>query len=97
MLTSKQRSKLKGLAANLQPIAQIGKDGLNENIVQAVSACLDKYELVKVQILENCPEDAFTVTETLAARLFATVVIVMGRKGVIYRKSDKKGVKHIEL
>ena len=33
MLTSKQRSKLKSLAANLSPIGQVGKEGIGENML----------------------------------------------------------------
>lgn len=97
MLTSKQRSKLRSLAATLSPIAQIGKDGLGENLVKSVSDCLDKRELVKVQVLDNAPDDPLALVETLAAELNAVAVTVIGRKGVLYRRSSLDGVKHIEL
>lgn len=97
MLTSKQRSKLRSLAATITPIAQIGKEGLSENLVKAISDCLDKRELVKVQVLDNAPDDPLTAVETLAAELNAVAVTVIGRKGVLYRRSNLKGVKHIEL
>ena len=97
MLTSKQRSKLRSLAATLSPIAQIGKDGLNANLVKSVSDCLDKHELIKVQVLDNAPDDALTIVETLAAELNAIAVTVIGRKGVLYRRSNLPKVKHIDL
>ena len=37
------------------------------------------------------------VADELADCLKAQVVAVMGRKIVLYRKSTKKGVKHIEI
>ncbi len=97
MLTSKQRSKLRSLAANLSPVAQVGKDGIGDNLLKAVSACLDKYELVKIQVLENAPDAPFDTVETLAAALGAIPVTVIGRKGVLYRRSTAPDVKHIEL
>lgn len=45
MLTSKQRSNLKALAANLQPVAQVGKGGVNENMVKSLSDALEAREL----------------------------------------------------
>ena len=53
MLTSKQRSKLKSLAAKLSPIGQVGKEGIGENMLTSFSDCLEKRELIKINILEN--------------------------------------------
>ena len=97
MLTSKQRSKLKALAANLSPIGQVGKDGIGENMLKSFSDCLESRELIKINILENADGDPQLLGRELAERLSAECVIVIGRKAVLYRKSQKKGIKHIEL
>ncbi|MDE7452806.1 MAG: YhbY family RNA-binding protein [Clostridia bacterium] len=97
MLTSKQRSKLKALAANLSPIGQVGKDGIGENMLKSFSDCLESRELIKINILENADGDPQILGRELAERLSAECVIVIGRKAVLYRKSQKKGIKHIEL
>ncbi len=97
MLTSKQRSKLKALAANLSPIGQVGKDGIGENMLKSFSDCLESRELIKINILENADGDPQLLGRELAERLSAECVIVIGRKAVLYRKSQKKGVKHIEI
>lgn len=97
MLTSKQRSKLKSLAANITPIGQVGKDGIGENMLKSFSDCLEKRELIKINILENADGDPQELGRELAARLNAECVIVIGRKAVLYRKSDRKDVEHIEL
>lgn len=97
MLTSKQRSKLKNLAANITPIGQVGKDGIGENMLKSFSDCLEKRELIKINILENADGDPQELGRELAARLNAECVIVIGRKAVLYRKSDRKDVEHIEL
>ena len=44
-MTSKQRSYLKGLAMNLDPIFQIGKSSLTPEVTQAVSEALEAREL----------------------------------------------------
>jgi len=97
MLTSKQRSKLKSLAANLSPIGQVGKDGIGENMLASFSDCLEKRELIKVNILENSDGDPQEIGRELAEKLNAECVIVIGRKAVLYRKSQRKDVEHIKL
>lgn len=97
MLTSKQRSYLKSLAANLDPIGQIGKEGIGDNMLKSFSDCLDKRELIKVNILENCDGDPQIIGRELAERLNAECVIVIGRKAVLYRLSSRKDIEHIKL
>ncbi len=97
MLTSKQRSKLKSLAANLQPIGQVGKDGIGENMLSSFSDCLEKRELIKINILENCSGDPQEIGRELAQKLNAECVIVIGRKAVLYRKSSRKDAEHVKI
>ena len=97
MLTSKQRSKLKSLAANLSPIGQVGKEGIGENMLSGFSECLEKRELIKINILENADGVPQEIGRELAEKLSAECVIVIGRKAVIYRKSKRKDIEHIEI
>lgn len=97
MLTSKQRSKLKSIAANLEPVGQVGKEGIGENMLKSFSDCLDARELIKVSILENAEGDPQIIGRELASRLNAECVIVIGRKCVLYRVSPRKGFDHIKL
>ena len=97
MLTSKQRSKLKALAANLSPVGQVGKEGIGENMLKSFSDCLEARELIKINILENADGIPREIGEQLAERLGAECVIVIGRKAVLYRRSNKKGIEHIQL
>lgn len=97
MLTSKQRSKLKSIAANLDPIGQVGKEGIGENMLKSFSDCLEARELIKVNILENSDGDPQLIGRELASQLNAECVIVIGRKAVIYRKSSRKNFNHIKI
>jgi RNA-binding protein len=96
-MTSKQRSKLKAIAANLEPIGQVGKEGIGENMLKSFSDCLEARELIKVTILENADGDPKILGRELAERLNAECVIVIGRKAVLYRRSSKKNFDHIKL
>ena len=97
MLASKQRSKLKSLAANLSPIGQVGKDGIGENMLASFSDCLEKRELIKINILENADGEPQALGRELAEKLSAECVIVIGRKAVLYRRSSRKDAEHIVL
>ncbi len=97
MLTSKQRSKLKSLAANLSPVGQVGKEGIGENMLSGFSECLEKRELIKINILENADGIPQEIGRELADKLSAECVIVIGRKAVLYRKSKRKDIEHIEI
>ncbi len=97
MLTSRQRAKLKSLAANLSPVGQVGKEGIGENMLDGFSDCLEKRELIKISILENADGDPSEIGRSLAEKLNAECVIVIGRKAVLYRRSSRKDVEHIYL
>ncbi len=96
-MTSKQRSKLKSIAANLSPVTQIGKGGITENLLNTLSESLEAHELIKVNILQNAEANADTIAQNVAELLGAEVVIVIGRKAVFYRRSSRKDIEHIEL
>ena len=92
MITSKQRAYLRSLANPIPTIMQIGKGGLNENLLKTVSDALEARELIKLNVLENSGEDAYDLLQNLAAELGAEPVAVVGRKIVLYRASEKKPV-----
>ena len=97
MFTTKQRSKLRSLAQSIDPIGQVGKGGISENMIAGLSDALDKRELIKVSLLNNNDDDIRDVAEELAENLNAEVVCTIGRKVVLYRYSEKDGAKHIEF
>ena len=97
MLTSKQRSNLKSIAANIQPVAQLGKGGINENMIRSLSDALEAREIIKINVLTNAEEDARSLGDELAARLSAECVAVTGRKIILYRRSSRKNFEHIQF
>ena len=83
-MTSKQRSNLKALAANLKPIAQVGKEGISENLIKGLSDALEAHELIKLNLLPASGENEDALAAEIAAALNAEVVIVIGRRPVLY-------------
>ena len=96
-ITSKQRSKLKAIASNLQPVTQIGKGGVTDNLLKTLSDALEARELIKVNVLETADDDAVNLAENVADLLGAIPVAVIGRKAIFYRRSSRDGFVHLEF
>ena len=95
MFTSKQRSNLRGMAQTIQPVTQVGKGGISENLLTTLSEALEARELIKVSVLNNNDDDPKAIAIELERLLGAQIVAVTGKKIVLYRRSSKKDFKHI--
>ena len=95
-ITSKQRSKLKSIAANLSPITQIGKGGITDNLLKTLSDALEAHEIIKVNILETA-DDVRNLADNVAELLDAVPVAVIGRKAIFYRYSSRQNFAHLEI
>lgn len=92
MLTGKQRSFLKGKANTLDPMFQLGKNGLTESFIKQVDVVLESKELLKISVLNNSGLDAKEVAIELSNELNAEFVQSMGNKLVIYRESKEEKI-----
>ena len=84
-LTSKQRAYLKSLAAELEPVFQIGKATVTPEIIEAISETFNTHELVKITVLKNCTEDVTNAAIKVSERTRSELVQVIGRKFVLYK------------
>lgn len=95
MLTGKQKRFLRSKAHHIQPIFQVGKGGVNSNLVKQVEEALEARELIKISVLQNCEDDKETVAEELSTGSKAELVQVIGSTIVLYKESNNQ--KRIEL
>lgn len=95
MINSKQRSYLRKLANGIKPIFQVGKGGIDENVINQFDEALEAKELVKASVLRNCESDSRQVCEYIADMTGAQVVQIIGSRFVLYRESLEN--KRIEL
>lgn len=89
MLTSKQRAELRSMAQSYDPIFYIGKSGLSDEIINQLENAINARELIKLGVQENCEYSAREAADLIAPKLGAEVVAVIGRKFVLWRKSNK--------
>ena len=95
MITGKQRSFLKSMANSIDPIFQIGKGGVSDNLIKQVDDALNAREIVKISILKNSELDPTEVAMELAEELNAEFVQSIGKRFTLYRESEKN--KKIDL
>lgn len=88
-MTSKQRAYLRGLANSVAAILQIGKNGINDNLIKQVDDALEARELIKVSVLETAPEEKRILAEELAVSTGSILVQIVGNKITLYRARKK--------
>lgn len=94
-MTTKQRSYLKSLAMTMDPIFQVGKGSVSDEMAGAIAEALEARELIKLNVLKNCLDDPKEIAAVLAERTHAEVVQVIGRKIVLYKQAyepDKRKI-----
>ena len=96
-LTSKQRAQLRGMAAGIDTIVHVVKDGIGDNLVKQVNDALEARELIKGRVLENSMYTAREAAEELRVKARCEVVQVIGSKFVLYRMQHDKSRRKIEL
>jgi RNA-binding protein len=85
VLTGKQRRFLRGLGHHLEPVVQVGKDGISEGLVGALDSALVTHELIKIKLGEAAGGDRDTIGAALAEACAADLVQVLGRTVLLYR------------
>ena len=89
-ITSKQRAQLRGLAASLDTVVQIGKGGITENVITSVNDVLRAHELMKGRVLENSLLTAREACDMLCEACNAEAVQVIGTKFVLFKRNPNE-------
>lgn len=95
MITSKQRSYLKRMGHDLEPVVYIGKNDLTDNVIKEIDNLLEARELVKVKIQEGSQMQPKQTGNEIAEILGAEFVQAIGRRFILYRRSQENS--QIEL
>lgn len=97
MLTSKQRSALRGIASTYETIFQVGKNGIQDTLIAQVNDALRARELIKLRVLDNSPYTAREAADELAEKTGSDVVQVVGSRFVLFKRNPKDPVIDIKL
>lgn len=97
MLNSKQRAYLRAMANPLEPLLQVGKDGINEHTLRHISEALEKRELIKCRVLETSPQSSREVADSVAEAVGADVVQVIGYRFILYKPAKNAENRKIVL
>ena len=89
-MTSKQRAYLRGIANTIEPIFQVGKGGLTDNLITQLSDALEARELIKITVLKNAPDYAKDVASEIAEATKSEIIQVIGNKITLFRKRKEK-------
>jgi len=88
-LTPKQISFLRSKAHPLEPLFQLGKQGVSEGFQRQVEEALREHELIKLRVGRHVEVDL----RALAADFRACLVQNVGRTFVLYRPSDEPSLR----
>ncbi len=88
-ITSKDRAHLRSLAHELNPLVQVGMDGVSQGVQDAVDVALTEHELIKVRFGQNYDGDRKDASAGLAEAVGADLTQVIGRIAVLYRPRGK--------
>ena len=94
MITPVKRAELRKAAQNIDPVMQVGKDGLSINVINTADQALYARELIKITVLESCESSTREVANELSKRCGADVVQVIGRKIVLFKENKDKKNRH---
>lgn len=97
MVTGKQRAYLRKLGHGIEPIFQIGKDGVTDTLLRGIDEALEKREILKVHILETALLDTKETCNKIAEELNAVPVQAIGNKFILYRQSSDVKKRKIEI
>jgi len=80
MITTKQRALLRGLANTLDPVMQIGKEGVTDGTLIQAEALFEARELFKINVLKNSGKTVREVAKILQEKTNCDIVQCIGNK-----------------
>jgi RNA-binding protein len=89
-LSGRARTHLKSLAHPLEPLVQVGAQGITDALIGAVGVALDDHELIKVKLGQSFEGDRHEAAQAIAKASGAVVVQVVGRIITLYRGRSKQ-------
>ena len=89
-LTGRQKRHLRALAHHLEPLVQVGKEGVSDSVIAAADRALTDHELVKVRLPQIDRDERAEMAAALERETGAALAGVTGRIALFYRRHPQK-------
>ena len=96
MLKGSQRKFLRGLAHDLKPLVQVGKEGVSATVLDAIDRALEAHELIKVQIMaerDERPKMVLAIERGAKCECAGTI----GKMAILFRQQADPEKRKISL
>lgn len=94
MISTKERALLKSKSHELKDNVYVGKEGVTDNVIKQIEDNLYAHEMVKIKVQQTSDASAKEIAESMADRVGADIVGVVGSKIILYKHTDKLGFRH---
>lgn len=95
-LTGKQRGYLRGLAHGLNPVVQIGKNGLTDQVLKQIDEALEKHELIKIKFIDFKDEKK-EISAQIEAELGCEMCGAIGHVFVFFRHNKDPQKRTVQI
>ncbi|MDD3383245.1 MAG: ribosome assembly RNA-binding protein YhbY [Bacilli bacterium] len=90
MISNKQKVFLRGKANSLSSFFQVGKEGINKNLLISINNALEANELIKINVLKTAPQNTREIALDICSYTKAEIVQIIGHTIIIYKVSKNK-------
>lgn len=73
----------------MESIVQIGKAGVTPDVTASIDEALEKRELIKISVLNNCMMESREIADIIHERTHSDIVQIIGKKIVLFRTAKK--------
>ena len=95
-LNTKKIKKLKSLSHHIKPIITIGKEGVNEGVINSIGEYLERHELIKIKFNKNKSEKNI-LSQSITNSTNSSLVSIIGNTLIIYKQSTNLKYRQIKL
>ena len=90
MVSRDELKQLRKTANALEPVIRLGKNGVNDNIINEIDILLKKREMIKIKMLGSFIDqfDDEKTAHDIASRTKSHIVLKTGYVFVLFRKSN---------
>lgn len=95
-METSQIKKLKALSHNLKPSINIGKEGVNEGVIQSIKQHLERFELIKIKFQKN-KNSKVDLARHIVTSTESSQISIIGNILIIFKVSSNMKYRQIKI